>query len=161
MTLADYEEALSVNLRGPLQHAGRHPGNAPARRRAHRQHRFDWRQIASSSTPYTMSKFALVGLSKAMRAELAKDGVVVTTICPGLMRTGSRATPHSKGNTGRIRLVQRQRLIASVQLSAETAARRIISACQRGEAEVIFPVQAKIAAVADAIAPNSSPVCSA
>src|SRR5262249_45936845 len=39
-------------------------------------------------------------------------------------------------------------------VSAEKAARRIISACQRGEAEVIFPIQAKMAALADAIAPE-------
>jgi NAD(P)-dependent dehydrogenase (short-subunit alcohol dehydrogenase family) len=38
---------------------------------------------------YTASKFALVGLSEALRAELLKDGVSVTTVTPGLMRTGS------------------------------------------------------------------------
>ena len=39
--------------------------------------------------PYSASKFALVGLSEGLRAELAKDGIAVITICPGLMRTGS------------------------------------------------------------------------
>ena len=39
--------------------------------------------------PYDASKFALVGLSEGLRSELAKDGIVVTTVCPGLMRTGS------------------------------------------------------------------------
>ena len=32
--------------------------------------------------PYSASKFALVGLSKGLRAELRKDGIVVTTVCP-------------------------------------------------------------------------------
>ena len=36
-----------------------------------------------------MSKFALVGFSQTLRAELLKDGIYVTTVCPHLMRTGS------------------------------------------------------------------------
>ncbi len=39
--------------------------------------------------PYVASKFALAGFSQTARAELAKDGIRVTTINPGLMRTGS------------------------------------------------------------------------
>ena len=39
--------------------------------------------------PYSASKFALVGLSEGLRAELRKDGILVTTVVPGLMRTGS------------------------------------------------------------------------
>jgi len=38
---------------------------------------------------YCAAKFAVVGWSRSIRAELMKDGIVVTTICPGLMRTGS------------------------------------------------------------------------
>jgi short-subunit dehydrogenase len=47
--------------------------------------------------PYCASKFALVGLSKAMRIELAKDNIFVTTVCPGLMRTGSHVNAVFKG----------------------------------------------------------------
>src|SRR5262249_22905725 len=36
----------------------------------------------------------------------------------------------------------------------ERAARRIVSATQRGEAEVIFPLHAKIAAIAETLAPE-------
>ena len=39
--------------------------------------------------PYSVSKFALVGYSEGLRAELLKDNIYVTTICPGLIRTGS------------------------------------------------------------------------
>lgn len=39
--------------------------------------------------PYSVSKFALHGFSSGLRSELAKDGIRVTTVCPGLMRTGS------------------------------------------------------------------------
>jgi len=39
--------------------------------------------------PYTCAKFAAVGLSEGLRAELGQEGIHVTTVVPGLMRTGS------------------------------------------------------------------------
>jgi NAD(P)-dependent dehydrogenase (short-subunit alcohol dehydrogenase family) len=42
--------------------------------------------------PYTASKFAMVGWSNGLRAEMKNKGVYVTTIVPGLMRTGSPRT---------------------------------------------------------------------
>ena len=47
--------------------------------------------------PYAASKFALTGLSDAVRAELAPHGIRVTTVCPGLMRTGSPVNAQVKG----------------------------------------------------------------
>ncbi len=47
--------------------------------------------------PYSASKFALTGLSDAIRAELAPHGIRVTTACPGLMRTGSPINAQIKG----------------------------------------------------------------
>jgi short-subunit dehydrogenase len=48
--------------------------------------------------PYGASKFALTGLAEERRAELAKDGIFVTMVTPGLMRTGSPPNAHFKGN---------------------------------------------------------------
>jgi NAD(P)-dependent dehydrogenase (short-subunit alcohol dehydrogenase family) len=47
--------------------------------------------------PYSASKFALTGLSDGLRAELARDQIVVTTVCPGLMRIGSPVNAVFKG----------------------------------------------------------------
>ena len=47
--------------------------------------------------PYCAGKFALTGLSQAYRAELASEGIFVTTVCPGLMRTGSHHHALFKG----------------------------------------------------------------
>src|SRR6266496_2566016 len=47
---------------------------------------------------YSASKFALTGLSDALRAELARDNIYVTTVAPGLMRTGSHVNAKFKGN---------------------------------------------------------------
>ncbi|MGE0132527.1 MAG: SDR family NAD(P)-dependent oxidoreductase [Blastocatellales bacterium] len=157
MTLADYEEAINVNLRGPL-HAML--AVIPEMRQRREGRIVNITSIGGKIavphlTPYTASKFGFVGLSKAMRSELAKDGIIVTTICPGLMRTGS---PRNATFKGRHRAEYAWFSISDslplLSVSAERAARRIISACQRGEAEVIFPIQAKIVAMADAIAPE-------
>jgi NAD(P)-dependent dehydrogenase (short-subunit alcohol dehydrogenase family) len=157
MTLADYEEAININLRGPL-HAML--AVIPEMRRRGEGRIVNITSIggkiaAPHLTPYTVSKFGFVGLSKAMRSELAKDGIVVTTICPGLMRTGSPRNATFKGqHRAEYAWFSISDSLPLLSVSAERAARRIIAACQRGEAEAIFPVQAKIAAMADAIAPE-------
>ncbi|HEY1187856.1 MAG TPA: SDR family oxidoreductase, partial [Gemmata sp.] len=46
--------------------------------------------------PYSAGKFALVGFSDGLRAEVARHGIVVTTACPGLMRTGSHLNAEFK-----------------------------------------------------------------
>jgi len=43
--------------------------------------------------PYSASKFALVGLSEGLRAELTRDGILVTMVCPGLMARARTACP--------------------------------------------------------------------
>jgi short-subunit dehydrogenase len=50
--------------------------------------------------PYSASN-ALIGLSDGLRAELASENIVVTTVCPGLMRTGSPITRRSKAGNRR------------------------------------------------------------
>ncbi|HEX5082582.1 MAG TPA: SDR family oxidoreductase [Blastocatellia bacterium] len=157
MTLADYEEALDVNLRGAL-----HTMLAviPEMRRRGEGRIVNVTSIGGKIAmphlaPYTMSKFALVGLSKAMRAELAKDGVIVTTICPGLMRTGSPRNATFKGrHRAEYAWFSVSDSLPLLTVSAEKAARRIVSACQRGEAEAIFPIQAKLAAIVESVAPE-------
>jgi NAD(P)-dependent dehydrogenase (short-subunit alcohol dehydrogenase family) len=157
MTLADYEEALDINLRGPLNTM---LTVIPEMRRRGEGRIVNIVSIGGKiaiphMAPYAMSKFALAGLSKAMRAELSKDGVVVTTIFPGLMRTGS---PRNAVFKGRHRAEYAWFSISDslplLTVSAEKAARRIVSACQRGEAEAVFPIQAKLAAMIESIAPE-------
>ena len=49
--------------------------------------------------PYSAGKFGLVGLSQAYATEVAHDGITVTCVCPGLMRTGSPDHAIFKGRT--------------------------------------------------------------
>ena len=149
MTLADYEEAMRIHFWGPLYTT---LAVLPAMRRKRRGRIVNVSSIGGKIgvphlVPYSASKFALVGLSEGLRAELSKDGIVVTTACPGLMRTGS---PPNATFKGRHRAeyawfsISDSLPISSMQ--AERAARQIIAGCRRGDAEVILSIQA-VAAV--------------
>src|SRR5690606_35973931 len=79
--------------------------------------------------PYCASKFALAGLSGAMNAELAKDGIDVTTVCPGLMRTGSHINAIFKGkNEQEFALFSIANALPVASVSAESAAGEIVEA---------------------------------
>lgn len=95
--------------------------------------------------PYTASKFALTGFSQGLRTELKKYNILVSTISPGLMRTGSIHNITLKG--------QHEKEYAGfsilsampfITMSARYAAKRIVKALKRGEASVTVSVPAKL-----------------
>ena len=90
---------------------------------------------------YCASKFALTGLSEGMRAELAKDGIPVTTVCPGFIRTGVIDHAMFKGQHRKeytwFSIADSLPLIST---SAENVARHTIAAFRHGDAEVIVPL---------------------
>lgn len=105
--------------------------------------------------PYSASKFALVGLSEGLRAELAKDGIVVTTVCPFLMRTGSPRNAYFKGqHRAEYAWFTLSDSIPGIAMKAERAARQILNACRYGKAEVVLSLPGKLAALAHGIAPG-------
>ena len=106
--------------------------------------------------PYSASKFALVGLSKGLRAELMKDGIKVTTVCPGLMRTGSPRNADFKGkHEFEYAWFSISDAMPLLSVSAENAARQVVSACKRGQAELVISVPAKIAVLFDSLFPET------
>ena len=106
--------------------------------------------------PYSTAKFAAVGFSEGLRAELAGSGVKVTTVVPGLMRTGSFLAAWFKGDRAALEYALFTPLSATraTTVSAERAARRIVTALRRGDAEITLGVHAKLAARAVGIAPG-------
>jgi short-subunit dehydrogenase len=105
--------------------------------------------------PYSASKFALVGLSEGLRAELSKDGIVVTTVCPFLMRTGSPRNATFKGqHQAEYAWFTLSDSLPGVAMGAERAARKILDACRHGDAEVFLSLPGKLAALVHAIAPG-------
>jgi NAD(P)-dependent dehydrogenase (short-subunit alcohol dehydrogenase family) len=107
--------------------------------------------------PYSVGKFALVGLSDGLRAEVARYGVTVTTACPGLMRTGSHLNAEFKGrHADEYAWFALLNGLPGVSTSAESASRQILSACAVGDAEVVVGLPAKLAVLGRAMFPNLS-----
>jgi len=148
MTLADYEEAMQSHFWAPLYNI---LAVLPDMRRRKQGRIVNITSIGGKVSvphllPYGASKFALVGLSEGLRAELAKDGIRVTTVCPGLMRTGSPPNAFFKGqHRAEYTWFSIGDAIPIISMSAERAASRIIRAMQVGEAEIILTIPAKLA----------------
>lgn len=105
--------------------------------------------------PYSSAKFALVGFSEGLRAEVAKDGVQVTTVAPGLMRTGSPVNASFKGrHRAEYTWFSLGDTLPFTSISARRAARCIVAATQRGDAEVILSPQARLLAAAHGLWPG-------
>jgi NAD(P)-dependent dehydrogenase (short-subunit alcohol dehydrogenase family) len=157
MTLEDYEEAMRTHYWGPLYTIlAVLPG---MRRRGHGRivnvTSIGGKVAFPHLVPYDASKVALVGLSEGLRAELIKDGVYVTTVVPGLMRTGS---PPNATFKGQHRLEYAWFAIGDAlpfsSISAESAARQILAACKAGTAEITISLPAKLAVLFHGVLPG-------
>ena len=105
--------------------------------------------------PYCMSKFALAALSDGMRIELSKYGIVVTSVYPGLMRTGSHVYAHTKGNSEKESVwFSLMATTPGLAINARRAAAKIIEACRNGSRELVITPQAKLAVMTQGIAPG-------
>ncbi len=105
--------------------------------------------------PYSVSKFAAVGFSEGLRAEAGRFGVSVTTVAPGLMRTGSPRNAWFKGrNEAEYTWFMVSDTLPLFSISATAAARRIVDACARRESTVDVGLPAKIGARLHGIAPG-------
>jgi len=107
--------------------------------------------------PYCASKFALVGLSDALRAELRGQNIFVTTVCPGLMRTGSPRNAFFKGRHEReYAWFAISDSLPVLSMDAEVAARRIIAGCRRGAAQVVLGMHTRAAILFSELFPGAS-----
>ena len=95
--------------------------------------------------PYNCAKFACVGFSEGLRAELRPRGIKVTTIAPGLMRTGSylNALFSTDADSAWFGVGA---AMPGLTMSARRAARQIVMATRRGEAERVLSTQANLLA---------------
>ena len=104
--------------------------------------------------PYSASKFALVGLSDAVRAELDPYGIRVTTVAPGLMRTGSPVNAQFKGqHDAEYAWFKISSSIPGLTIAADRAAMKILEACRYGDPSLTITPQARLAAAANAVVP--------
>jgi NAD(P)-dependent dehydrogenase (short-subunit alcohol dehydrogenase family) len=107
--------------------------------------------------PYVASKFALVGFSQGLHAELRHKGIRVTTVCPGLMRTGSHVHAHFVGDEKKeSRWFDLAATTPIIAASVRHAANRIFDAVAAGRAEITITPQAWLAARCAGIAPSTT-----
>jgi NAD(P)-dependent dehydrogenase (short-subunit alcohol dehydrogenase family) len=159
MTRADFEQALAVHFWAPWQTMNL---VLPDMRR-----RGEGRIVNVASiggriavphlAPYCASKFALVGLSRSFRTELARENIFVTTVCPGLMRTGSHRHALFKGQFRAEYLWFTLGASAPLAaMSAERAASQILWACRYGRAQATLSLPARFAEAVDVLAPEAA-----
>lgn len=105
--------------------------------------------------PYNTSKHALSGLSEGITAELGNVNIKITTVYPGLMRTGSPRNIDVKGQH------QKEyawfKILGSLpftSINADNAGQKIIDAMKAGDKTLILSLPAKLINVAHAIAPR-------
>ncbi|HET9417892.1 MAG TPA: SDR family NAD(P)-dependent oxidoreductase [Chthoniobacterales bacterium] len=104
---------------------------------------------------YCASKFALTGLSDSLRAELARENIYVTTVAPGLMRTGSHVNAKFKGkHDAEFAWFSVSAGAPLISMNAERAARKILAASRRGQPSLTLTFAARGAIVGNALFPN-------
>lgn len=157
MQVEDYERTMQVHFWGPLylmQEIIPHMQSAGAGRIVNVAS-IGGRVAVPHLLPYVASKFALVGLSEGMRAELVKDGIYVTTVSPGLMRTGSHLKALFKGqNQKEFALFALANASPLLSTSSTAAARKILEACRYGDAQITITPQAQLLRLANGLFPS-------
>ncbi len=104
--------------------------------------------------PYVASKFALGGFSEGLHAELRHKGIRVTTVCPGLMRTGSSIQAQFTGQAEKeFKWFSLGATTPGVAASTTHAANKIFNATRCGSAEITITPQAWLAARIHGVAP--------
>jgi short-subunit dehydrogenase len=144
-TLADFENAMDIMFWGVV-----HPTRAvlPSMRERGSGRIVNITSIGGKvSVPhllsYSAAKFAAVGFSEGLAAEVAKDGVHILTVVPGLMRTGSHINALFKGkHRAEFAWFSLGASLPFTSMSASKAARQIVDATRRGEREIILTPQA-------------------
>jgi NAD(P)-dependent dehydrogenase (short-subunit alcohol dehydrogenase family) len=148
MTLQDYEAAMATNFWAGL-YATREVLDPMLRRgegRIVNITSIGGKIAVPHLLPYSASKFAAVGWSHGLRAEVKNQGVYVTTVVPGLLRTGSPRNADFKGqHREEFAWFNVMDSLPLTSMSAARAASRIVRACVNGEAEVTLSIQAKLA----------------
>ncbi|WP_346921127.1 SDR family NAD(P)-dependent oxidoreductase [Glutamicibacter creatinolyticus] len=154
-----FEQAVNIMLWGPVNLALAVVDSMRGRGRGH---------IATVSSiggmisvphllPYGTAKFGAVGFSQGLRAEMSGTGVKVTTVVPGLMRTGSHLRAEFTGNQpAEYGWFSVGASFPLVSIDAERAARQIVRRVLDGKALVVLTPLAKLAIRVHGLAPATT-----
>lgn len=159
MTCEDFEDAMAVHFFGPLFTT---LAVLPRMRQAGSGRIVNISSIGGKIgvphlVPYSASKFALAGFSEALGAELRRHDILVTTVVPGLMRTGSPPNAHFKGQHKlEYAWFALSDAMPGLSISAERAAHKIIQACRRGAPRLTIGFHTRAAILLNEIFPGTS-----
>jgi short-subunit dehydrogenase len=158
MSLADYEDAMAVHFFGPLYFtlAALPHMKAAGTGRIVNISSMGGKIAVPHLLPYTASKFALTGFSEGLRTELKQKNIRVTTVCPGLMRTGSARNAVIKGrHQHEYAWFSISSSLPLLSTSVERAAAKIIEGCRHGRSRVLIGAHTRLAFLLNEIAPGA------
>lgn len=157
MEIADYEKAMQVNFWAPLYaiHASLPYFKSQGSGRIVNITSIGGKIAVPHLLPYSASKFAAVGLSEGLNAELKQHNIHVTTVVPSLMRTGSARNVDVKGDHEKeyamFKIAGSSPILSQ---DVESAAVTIVDAMERGQTEAILSLSGKFASIVKGIAPG-------
>jgi short-subunit dehydrogenase len=157
MAIDDFRDAMDVHFFGPLYTT---LAALPPMQRRQSGRIVNIISIAANvpvphMLPYNSSKYALAGFSESLAVELKKDGIFVTSVFPGPMRTGSPPNALFKGrHREEFTWFALADAIPIFSVDSERAARRIMEACRQGTARLDLGVQTRPAKLLHALCPR-------
>jgi short-subunit dehydrogenase len=159
LTRAHFDEAINIMLWGPINLALAVVG--PMRGRGYGRigiiTSIGGLVSVPHLLPYSTAKFGAVGFSSGLRSELAGTGIKVTTVAPGLMRTGSHLRAEFTGNQGaEYAWFAPSATLPMVAMNPEKAAAKIVDGVLAGRAWVLLSLMTKIAARIGGLAPATT-----
>ncbi|QBD78686.1 SDR family NAD(P)-dependent oxidoreductase [Ktedonosporobacter rubrisoli] len=156
-TIADFEEALSIMFWGTVYTTME---VLPAMQERQSGHIVNITSIGGKASvphllPYSSAKFAQLGFSEGLQAEVARDGIHVLTVVPGLMRTGSHVNALFKGkHKVEYTMFSLLDTLPFTSISARRAAYLIVRATCKGQTELIISWQALLLAAFHGLFPG-------
>jgi NAD(P)-dependent dehydrogenase (short-subunit alcohol dehydrogenase family) len=157
-SIEDWNQVIDVNLRGVVN------GIQAAYKRMIEQgfgHIVNTASMAGfmvgpGNVAYTTTKYAVVGLSKSLRAEAAGRGVRVSVICPGVIRT---PILEGGGKYGKILvdipLEQQRRMLEKFKpMSPNLFANKVLNSVVKNRAIIIVPSWWKLFWWIDRLSPS-------
>jgi short-subunit dehydrogenase len=159
MTLDDYRHSLNIHFWAPLYTS---LAVLPEMRSRRQGRIVNISSIGGKISvphllPYSAGKFALAGFSEGLRSEALKVGIRVTTVYPGLMRTGSPRNATFKGkHRAEYAWFSISDALPPASIDAQRAAEQIVQACRRGNATLIISIPAKLAIKFHQLFPGAS-----
>ena len=156
---ADFERAMNVMFWAPLNLTFAVLPYMKARRSGHIVNitSVGGRVSVPHLLPYSCAKFAFVGFSTGLSAELSPHGLHVLTVVPGLMRTGSYLNAEFKGSAKHeFAWFGLSSSLPGLTVSAHSAARCIRNALEERRHTCTISLPAKVLIASEALMPEST-----